>query len=146
MRVVLDTNVLARALPGRSNAAELVLFQLLTPPHVLVASDFILNELARVVRYPRLQRIHGLSSDALNEYIERLRAAAEVIPGPAVGVEAVVVADPEDDPIVATAVLGRAEALVTWDRHLRGADVRSYLRRHGVRVVREQELLQQLRA
>ena len=47
MRVVVDTNVLARATPGRNSPARQVLDLLVTPPHVLVASEFLLEELGR---------------------------------------------------------------------------------------------------
>jgi putative PIN family toxin of toxin-antitoxin system len=146
MRVVLDTNVLARALPGRNNAAEAVLLMLVEPPHVLIASEFMLVELARVLRYERMRRIHGLSDDQLDVFVDRLRQCAEVVEVPAAATDAVVLSDPDDDPIVATAALGRAEVLATWDRHLFEPQVQEYLRRLGVRVMRETDLLAELRA
>jgi hypothetical protein len=46
MRVVLDTNVLARATPGRSSPAKQLLDFLLAKPHVVIASEYLLDELA----------------------------------------------------------------------------------------------------
>jgi putative PIN family toxin of toxin-antitoxin system len=146
MRVVLDTNVLARALPGRNNAAEATLLLVLESPHALILSEFMLGELARILRYERVRRIHGLPDEQLDAFVDGLRRAAEIVDVPAAAAGAVVLADPDDDPIVATAVLGRAEALATWDRHLFQPQVAAYLLRFGVRVMRETELLAELRS
>ena len=146
MRVVLDTNVLARALPGRNNAAEAALLLVVESPHTLILSEFMLAELARILRYERMRRIHGLPDEQLDAFVDRLRQAAEIVDVPAAAADAVVLADPDDDPIVATAVLGHAEVLATWDRHLFQAEVIEYLSHYGVRVMRETELLAELRA
>jgi len=145
MRVVLDTNVLARALPGRNNAAELVLLSLCQSPHVLVASDFLLDELGRVLRYDRQRKIHGLTDEAIDEYVAYVRDAAVIVPVPAAAANAVVLSDPDDDPIVATAVLGQADVLCTWHRHLYQAAAVQYLHRFRIRVMREGDLLAELR-
>lgn len=145
MRTVIDTNVLARALPGRNNAAEQVLLTVSQPPHVLVASEFILDELGRVLRYDRQRRIHGLDDARIDQFVERLRQDALLVPVPPAATGAVVLADPDDDPIVATAVLGQADVLCTWDRHLHQAAVVQYLQQFHVRVMREAALLAELR-
>lgn len=145
MRVVLDTNVLARALPGRNNAAELVLLAASAPPHVLIVSEFLLDELERVLRYERQRKIHGLDDRRISDFVDRVRSAAVVVPVPAATADAVVLSDPNDDPIVATAVLGQAEVLCTWDRHLYQAAVMQYLYQLHVRVMREAELLAEWR-
>lgn len=51
MRVVVDTNVLAGATPGRNSPARQLLDPLVVPPHVLIGSEFLLDELGRVLRY-----------------------------------------------------------------------------------------------
>jgi predicted nucleic acid-binding protein len=56
------------------------------------------------------------------------------------------VVDPDDDPIVATAVEGNAEVLCTRDKHLLGsAAVVAYCASHGVRVIDDVELIKLLR-
>jgi predicted nucleic acid-binding protein len=54
--------------------------------------------------------------------------------------------DPNDDSIVAAAVVARAEALVTLDRHLHQAKVKDYCRLRGIVVLTDVELLARLRA
>jgi putative PIN family toxin of toxin-antitoxin system len=144
MRAVLDTNVLTRSLPGRNNAAEQTVLALTRSPHVLVLSDFILDELGRVLRYDRQRKIHGLSDSRIDDFVNRLRAESLIVPVPTAPATAVVLADPNDDPIVATAVLGQADVLCTWDRHLYQPVVVQYLHQFRVRVMREGALLLEL--
>lgn len=55
MRVVLDSNILARATPGKTSAAREVLLLLTRPAHILVTSAPLLTELARILQYPRVR-------------------------------------------------------------------------------------------
>jgi uncharacterized protein len=141
MRVVLDTNVLARAVPGRNSPARELLDCLLGPTHVLVSSPLLLNELARVLRYDRVRAIHGLDDTAIDAYVESLRTASLLVtvtsPMPVAG-------DPDDDFVIATAVDGQADVLCTWDRHFYTVAVTQYLAPLGVRVLRDVDLLQDL--
>jgi putative PIN family toxin of toxin-antitoxin system len=142
MRVVVDTNVLARAVPSRSSPARQVLEALLAQPHVLVASDFLLSELGRVLRYPRVQQLHGLEETALDSFVQSLRDASLVVEIPTTS--APVASDKDDDPIIATAVEGQADVPCTWDRHFFAPEVTEYLAKAGIRVLRDTDLLREL--
>ena len=63
MRAVLDSNVLARAMYSLGGPAEEVVRRLTVPPHVIIVSEFLLNELRRVLRYPRLRQVHGFDDE-----------------------------------------------------------------------------------
>src|ERR1700756_5383619 len=68
MRIVLDTNILARANPRSKSVARVLLLTILeSAEHVLVLSPFLLRETERVLNYPRLQalwpRHHSTSSN-----------------------------------------------------------------------------------
>src|SRR5437899_10777662 len=84
--------------------------------HELVTSAFLLNETARVLRYPRLLARHGLSDQEIEEHVDFLRQISELV-DIVVG-KPVVFSDPDDDPVVYTAVEGRADVLCTRDRDL----------------------------
>jgi predicted nucleic acid-binding protein len=58
MRVVLDTNVLARSVRGGSGPAAELLGMVMVPPHTFLLSPFILSELSRVLRYERMRKLH----------------------------------------------------------------------------------------
>ena len=69
---------------------------------------------------------------------------SDMVPLPAT-LPQVVPHDPKDNPIVITAVAGRADILCTLGRHFFHPDVTSFCAMHGVRVLRDTELLRELR-
>ncbi len=142
MRVLLDTNVLVRATGSSQGPAREVFLRLLAPPHVLVVSNFLLDELRRVLNYPRVQRIHGLTAEEIEQYARDVQSVTELVDVPASLFQ--VKHDPDDDPIVATAVYGRVDALCTLDRHLRSPEVVSFCAQFNVRVLTDLELLSEL--
>lgn len=145
MRIVLDTNVLARAASGPPGLANEVVLASTTADHSLLLSPFLLSELSRVLRYERLRSIHGLSDAEIDHYVTDLQAVAEIVI-PTTQPAAIVADDPDDDPIVATALAGNADVLCTRDRHLLHPDVIAYCRLHGIEVLSDAELLARLRA
>ena len=144
MRVLLDSNILARATPGRSGAAT-VLLSLIRPPHLLILSPFLLVELSRVLRYDRVRALHGLDDDAIDAYVLALQQNAFVVDVPSLTSPEIVPHDPDDDPIVATAIIGKADVLCTLDRHIRDVSVKKYCAEHGISVLTDVELLRQLK-
>ena len=109
MRIVLDTNVLLAALGTRGLCEALLAVCL--EGHDLVTSDHILRELSRHLagkfRVPRRR---------VREIVALLREQAEVVeparvPSGACG-------DPDDLPVLGTAVAGDADLLVTGDADL----------------------------
>lgn len=117
MRVVLDTNVLARAAdgpPGLANELVLACTQL---PHDLVLSPQLVSKLSRVLRYERVRSQHGLSDEGIETYLADLQAVAVIVLPPPEP-RPVVPFDPDDDPVVATAIAAQADVLCTLDRHL----------------------------
>jgi uncharacterized protein len=115
MRAVLDTNVTVSALIW--GGVPLRLLEAATEGHIdLVTSPALLTELANVLHRPhlavRLQRVRGPVEEALKFY-----ATLAIIIAPAV-VPRVVLDDPDDDQVIAAALAGRADIVVSGDRHL----------------------------
>ena len=79
MRIVLDTSILVRAHDGAGGPARELLIRLIESDHVLVISDEILHELAKVLRYPRMMAMHGLSEGRIYNFIAMLRTASEMV-------------------------------------------------------------------
>lgn len=108
MKVFLDTNVLASALTTRGLCAEL--FEIVLQSHQLLIADPVLQELERI-----LPRKLGQSALITNEFVALLRAEATVVNGkppfPALP-------DPDDEPIIASALAGQAQVFVTGDKTL----------------------------
>jgi len=146
MRVVLDTNILARSAYRLAGPAAEVLDRLGKPGHTLIASSYLLNEVGRVLRYPRLQRLHGLAGVEIDRFVADVAAACLLVEPASSVAEGVVASDPDDNPIVATAVIGKADVLCTLDKHLVHPGVIEYCTNHGIRVMRDTGLLRLLRA
>jgi predicted nucleic acid-binding protein len=91
-----------------------------------------------VLRRPKLRR-YELSRQDIEDVLLILSPAL-----PEVDVD-VPLRDPADVPVVAAAVVGRAEAIVTGDRDLLDdAELRTWLAERGVRLLRPVELLREL--
>ena len=145
MRIVLDTNILARTALDPTNMASQLLALALVPPHCIVLSTASLSELLRVLTYDRLRQVHGFTNDEIRRYIARIEQSCDLVVLDEDAIEDVVPHDPDDNIVIATAIAGRAEILCTLDRHLRHPDVVDYCAQHGIRVLSDVELLQVLR-
>jgi putative PIN family toxin of toxin-antitoxin system len=144
MRIVLDTNILARANPHSKGVARIVLLAILeSADHVLVLSPFLLRETERVLNYPRLQALWPLTPVDIEQYTQALQDFAELV-NPKI-TRRIVPNDQEDDPVLETAFSGRAHVLCTLDRHFRDRTVLEDCREHGVQVLTDLELLSILR-
>jgi putative PIN family toxin of toxin-antitoxin system len=109
VRVFVDTNVLASAFATRGLCAD-VLRHILSE-HELLVGEVVLAELRRVLR-TKLGVPASLADD-----IEDLLRSHELVPKPERPIS-VAVRDPDDRWIVASAVAGRADLLITGDRDL----------------------------
>ena len=123
--------------------ARRLLETILAGPHELVLSEFLLNETARVLRYPRLQNLYKLTSEDIAEHVRLLRSRADLV-SPTVH-KPVVLADPNDDPVVYTAVAGRADVLCALDRDFYAAEVVSFCKERGIAILNDVVLLEKLK-
>jgi putative PIN family toxin of toxin-antitoxin system len=143
MRVVLDSNILARATPGKASASREVLLLLSQQPYALITSAVLLTELARILQYPRVRALHGLDDLEIQTYLHAVQLSSAVVspifPPP------VRTRDADDDLVIAAAVAGRAEVLCTWDRHFFDPLVQSACSAYGVRILNDVDLLDELR-
>lgn len=109
MRVLLDTNVLCSAFATRGLCAD-VLRQVLAN-HELLIGEVVLAELGSAMR-----RKLDLPETVVNQ-IERFLRRYECIPKPEIPAD-IDIRDPDDRWIIASALLGNADILVTGDRDL----------------------------
>ncbi len=144
MRVVCDSNVLARAAVRPLGPARAVLVAALAPPHRLILSKPLLIELARVLRYERVRSQAKLTDEEIDTFIAALCDAAEEVELPAEIPP--VVTDSDDDLIVATAVAGKCDVLCTLDRHVRHRVVQAYCATFGIRVLSDADLAAEFRS
>ena len=112
------------------------------PNHVIALSPFILGEVGKVLSYPRLQALYGLSPDEIHAHVQFLESIARIVE-PAKGLP-VVLSDPFDDPVIYTAVSASSDVLCTRDRHFFDPNVLSFCEANDIRVMDEIRLLESL--
>ena len=142
MRVVPDTAILVRMNAQASGPARRLLERIAARPHELILSPFLLEETERVLYYPRMQALYKLSPDEIREHVAEMVPVARIV-DPVVR-EPVVLNDPQDDPVIYTAVDGRAEVLCTLDRDFYEPGVIEFCQKHGISVMSDVELLRSL--
>lgn len=111
MRVVLDTSVLVAALISVGTPPDRIFQAWRKRRFELVTSEWQLAEFSRVTRYARLRRF--LTPAEAGTMLNGLRHEAIVLTSlPEVSQSA----DPQDNPILATALGGEADYLISGDK------------------------------
>ncbi len=116
IRAVLDTNVVVSGILSHKGSPGRILRAWFEDRFHLVTSMAILEELERVLRYPKISRRHGWSQAQVLEFVEDVKSLAILVPG---DMRLKVVAeDASDDRYLECAVEGEAGYVVSGDRHL----------------------------
>lgn len=129
MRVVLDTNVLVSALVGHGRSRRLLIR--LFEGHEIVSSKQMLAELGDVLS----RRKFGFMRRQLNEFL--LIMVKRSIVATIMEIPEIVAEDPDDNVVLATALEGEAEYIISGDKHL--LRLREY---RGIRIVSVREMLE----
>ena len=116
-RVVIDANVYVSALIRPQGPPGQIVERLLGEgPHTIIVSKMILEEVRRSLDYPKVRKKIDATEQELNAWVDSLGVLADVVSG--VPEVRVVESDPDDDVYVAAALDGRADFIVSGDRHL----------------------------
>jgi putative PIN family toxin of toxin-antitoxin system len=75
-KIVLDTNIIVRAVASPSGLASELLRRTISDGNLLCTSNFMLAELDRVLRYPRVKKIHGLSDTEIEDFVRSISLSA----------------------------------------------------------------------
>ena len=126
MRVVLDTNVLISATLIRGGNEDRILRAWRHGAFELVLSPPILQELGRVLFYPRIRQARWMTDEDAIALLQLIAEESVVVPG---RLTVTASRDPEDDKFLAAAIEAGAEYVVTGDNDL--LDLGTY-RRIGV--------------
>jgi putative PIN family toxin of toxin-antitoxin system len=133
-RTVLDANQFVSAILSPEGPPAEVLNMWRDGVFELVVSPPIIEEIRRVLNYPRLSKLHKKSSKEIDQFLEELELLSILAPGKLF--LSVVKNDPSDDKYIAAALEGEAQFIVTGDNHL--LKIREY---HGVFIVTAREFL-----
>jgi predicted nucleic acid-binding protein len=105
-------------------------------------SQFILDEVERVLLYPRLQARYRITIEEVARFTDNLANAALVVE-PTI-VMPITLSDPADDPVLYTAADGDADVLCTLNtRHFSTSAAQAFCKEHGIRVMTDIEVLRE---
>jgi len=139
LRVVLDTSVLVAGLRTRLGAGNAVLQLIAQRQIVLLATPPLFLEYEEVLKRPVHRLVHGLSEQAIDEFLAELAALIEPVEvhfqwrpqG----------RDPSDEMVLEAAINGAADALLTYNI----ADFAGPAERFRIPVMRPSELLKKVK-
>ena len=143
MRITLDSAILVRANQRASGPAKALLHEILDGGHRLILSGSILEEVERVLNYPRLVKRFSLTEIEITQFVALLTASAEIVEldetlSPPIR-------DPNDIHILQTAVSGKADYLCTLDEHFYETPVVTFCSNWGISVASDLDLLRLIR-
>jgi putative PIN family toxin of toxin-antitoxin system len=144
MRVLLDTNILARSAGPLPGLARELVRNVTHHRHHLLLSPFLVAELGRVLRYERVRRLHGFNDAEIDQFIADIVLVAVMV-NPEMLLSIPHLSDADDASVIAAAITGRVEVLCTLDRHLRQSKIRDYCHGYGIEVLSDVELMSRLR-
>jgi putative PIN family toxin of toxin-antitoxin system len=115
MRVVVDTNILVRALIMPHGSVGPVLLRLRQGEYTILYAQSLLEELIDVLNRPRLRQKYDLTVDDVKTVVSLI-----LLRGEAAEPEQQITAcrDPKDDKFLAVAVAGQADVIVSGDEDL----------------------------
>ena len=111
MRIVLDTNILIGALITKGTPPDALYQAWLRGEIELVTSTAQMAEVADVLARPRLQRY--IDTDEAVAIVENIDTRALILDAPP---DVDLSPDPKDNPILAAAIAGKADLIVSGDK------------------------------
>jgi uncharacterized protein len=135
VRIVLDTNIYISALLNAQGASAKLVSAWLNDQFVLISSEDQIDELARASNYERLRP--RIAREQAEELMDTLSTSATLVtPSKNINLSQ----DPDDNRIIAAAIAGNADYLVTGDKR----DLQSLKSVEGIPIVTPRRMLELL--
>jgi putative PIN family toxin of toxin-antitoxin system len=138
LRVVLDTNQFVSSVLVRHGLPAQIIDAWQRRDYLLVTSPSIMAEIRATLNYPRIRRKYPITNEQVERLITLLEQDALVVPGEA-DVWGAIPGDPDDDQVLACAVDGMADLIVSGDGHL--LDLGEY---QGIPIITARQFLERL--
>lgn len=138
LRLVLDTNQFVSSVLVRHGLPAQLVDAWRRREYLLLTSPALIAEVRATLNYPRLRSKYPITDEQVERLITLLERDAIVVSGEADTRDAVP-DDPDDDRVLACAVEGMADFIVSGDRHL--LDLGEY---RGIPIITVRELLERL--
>jgi len=137
LKIVLDANVFVSALINPRGKPAQILNYVVENKVRLFTSPSIIEELERVLSYPKLVKRHGLEKRELKKFVSDLLSILSLIEGKK-AIE-VIAEDPADNNYLSCAVDAKADFIVSGDIHL--LNLREY---EGIQIITPAQFLEML--
>ncbi|MEK7825113.1 MAG: putative toxin-antitoxin system toxin component, PIN family [Nitrospirota bacterium] len=132
-RVVLDTNIIVSGtIQGRGNPF-LIMEEWRKGHFLLITSEALVEEVERVLSYPRIQE-YGVTSSQIQGVIRVIRRYGISTPGKFKVSD--ISEDPSDNQVLSAAIEGNADYIVSGDQHLQ-----KFRRYKGIAILTLREFL-----
>jgi putative PIN family toxin of toxin-antitoxin system len=122
MRVVLDANIFVSSMINNQGNPNRIIEHWSRGDFEVLCSEKIIEEIGRVLRYPRIARRHGQSEEAIQRFMELLSNETMIVSPSAI--LNIVQDDESDNRYLECATEGRAQFIVSGDKHL--LDLKDY--------------------
>ena len=137
LKIVLDTNVFVSALINPRGKPAQILNYVFESKVRLFTSPSIIEELERVLSYPKLVKRHGLEKQELKKFVSDLLSILSLVEGKK-AIE-VIAEDPADNNYLSCALDAKADFIVSGDIHL--LNLREY---EGIQIITPSQFLEML--
>jgi len=117
IKVILDANQFVSALLKQASNSSRLLDLVHAGDVRLLVSEKIITEIDRVIRYPKVKKIHRRSDSNLDTFIIKIIRAAQMVSGTLK--LRVIEEEPTDDKYLECAIEGEADFIVSGDKHLK---------------------------
>jgi hypothetical protein len=117
IRAVFDTNIFVSSLLVETGKPAQALQAWRNRELLLITSPALIEEIVKTLGYKRIRRKYSISDEDVAGLINLLEHDALVVPGDA-DVAGSVPDDPDDERVLACAIDGRADVVVSGDKHL----------------------------
>ena len=139
MRVTADVNILISSTVAPLGIPREIITSWRNGNLELVISSGIIVEVEEKLHYSRIQKRYNLTEQEIQTAIATLKTGAQLIPVSPQEIISIT-GDPEDDYVLATAVLGKADYLITGDKKLQ------YLKNYKkVKILSPKEFIKKLK-
>ena len=133
IKVVLDTNIYISGLITRGGKPDLIIKKI--ENYHLFCAEEILEEIKRVLQYPKIKNKYSLTEDDIEDYLIYIRSVATIVTSlPEVKI---IEEDTADNIILACADKANADYIISGDKHLK--NLKEY---KGIKILAPAEFLQ----
>ena len=137
LKIVLDSNVFVSALINPRGKPAQILNYVFENKIRLFTSPSIIEELERVLSYPKLVKRHGLEKQELKKFVSDLLSILSLVEGKK-AIE-LIAEDPADNNYLSCVVDAKADFIVSGDIHL--LNLREY---EGIQIITPAQFLEML--